>query len=740
MSMDTLDIVFASDQHYIKYTAVTLASLLTNLHDKSKPIRVFVLLEAELDEETVRRIEKLKEIRDFSFHQIQVDATQFENVKTTDGITIATYFRLVMHKLLPNDCHCVIYLDSDLIVMHSIDELLSYVDKDVLLWGVQDSISRVYNRRFGLLDNTCHVNAGVLLFNVDLMRSIDFDDKIKEFLDINRYRILLGDQQIIVEVFNNLISYLPLKWNVHGSMFQTGWIDACAGVSNSFNIDEAQSAISDPAIIHYTLSRKPWMSMEHPCSAIWYKYLELTAFKQDIVRPNAKLKGRKSMADLSKKSAHKKTFKQKKVTIRRLVNTLIPAYFKSVIELRKTRLEVERINKKVDHGSSKTAGKAQDSVVGSSADYKLINTMLAEKRSADFSAQHLLDTLDENVRILSNVKADDINGGYAENIKSIFKTAHVAFKPDKASDVVVLLSQRLKQEMFWTCLTHGYLRDKPVYFAEVAIFGGFAGFFDQQATLKEKKALGFLIDDMGYYFDSNQPSRFERELNSEHYFLEDHDLLRSHMLIKDISHFNITKYNKYVGSEEPGYDIEENCILVVDQKKGDASIAFSGASDATFEEMMLAAIEDNPGRKIYFKRHPDSIHKSFNSYRNRDIREIEVLPDDVQIDHVLNRCERIYTVSSQVGFEGLLKGKHVVCFGVPFYSGWGLTDDRVFVPRRNKKRKIEEVFHQICIKQSVYFNPYTGRIITLEELLKLILKMRAEARPDNSNELMMVNK
>lgn len=742
MNADTLDIVFASDQNYIKYTAVTLASLLSNMKDKSKVIRVFILLDKVLDEEAILKIEQLKKIRDFSLVQIQVDAFSFENIKTTDGITIATYYRLLMHKLLPSDCHTVIYLDSDLIIEHSIDELLSYADEDVLFWGAQDSISHVYNKRFGLPVEAHHVNAGVLLINVELMRSISFDEKIKAFLDVNQYRIVLGDQQIIVEVFNEYMRYLPVKWNVHGSMFKKGWADENVGVNNSFNRTEIRDAVQDPAIIHYTLARKPWMSMEHPKSALWYAYLDLTEFKQDIVRPGAKRKHRENEGSKPKGSARPVNRKQKKVTVGRFISTLVPAYFKSLKELRQTRLEVKKLKSRVDHVFPDSVKDNKYTVsnnqVGSMTDYKLINTAMAASRPADFSAEQLLNELGEHATILSNVKIDDIDGGYAENIKSIFKTASFAFKPGKYSDAVVFLSQRIHQDMFWECLNQGYLRDKPVYFAEVALFGGFAGFFDQQASLKEKKALGFLLDDMGYYFDSNQPSRFEYALNNPDYCLEDHDLLRSRMLIEDINQSDVTKYNKYVnnegGSHDKGsVDIEEDCILVVDQKKGDASITFAGASDATFSEMMIAAIKDNPGKKIYFKRHPDSVHKNFNSYRNRGVKEIEVLPDDVQIAHVLNKCRKVYTVSSQVGFEGLLKGKKVVCFGVPFYAGWGLTDDRAFIPRRNKKRKIEEIFHQICIKQSVYFNPYTGRIITLEELLSLILTMRAEAN-ENRNQ------
>lgn len=49
---------------------------------------------------------------------------------------------------------------------------------------------------------------------------------------------------------------------------------------------------------------------------------------------------------------------------------------------------------------------------------------------------------------------------------------------------------------------------------------------------------------------------------------------------------------------------------------------------------------------------------------------------------LLNRVEAVYTVSSQLGFEALLLGKPVYCFGMPFYAGWGLTFDSKQCERR----------------------------------------------------------
>lgn len=35
----------------------------------------------------------------------------------------------------------------------------------------------------------------------------------------------------------------------------------------------------------------------------------------------------------------------------------------------------------------------------------------------------------------------------------------------------------------------------------------------------------------------------------------------------------------------------------------------------------------------------------------------------------------VHTISSLTGFEALLRGREVVCYGVPFYAGFGLTVD-----------------------------------------------------------------
>jgi len=65
--------------------------------------------------------------------------------------------------------------------------------------------------------------------------------------------------------------------------------------------------------------------------------------------------------------------------------------------------------------------------------------------------------------------------------------------------------------------------------------------------------------------------------------------------------------------------------------------------------------------------------------------------------------------------EALLRGKEVVCLGAPFYSNWGLTDDRQIVDRRNRQRSLIELFTISYILFPIYIDVHTLNKSTPEE-------------------------
>ena len=77
-----------------------------------------------------------------------------------------------------------------------------------------------------------------------------------------------------------------------------------------------------------------------------------------------------------------------------------------------------------------------------------------------------------------------------------------------------------------------------------------------------------------------------------------------------------------------------------------------------------------------------------------------VLDADCRIADVLARVNAVYTVSSLTGFEALIRGLPVRCFGVPFYAGWGATPDeasaRTSADAERRRRTVRRRLSGLC--------------------------------------------
>ena len=239
--------------------------------------------------------------------------------------------------------------------------------------------------------------------------------------------------------------------------------------------------------------------------------------------------------------------------------------------------------------------------------------------------------------------------------------------------------------------------------------------------------MSLVIDDVGIYFDAASPSKLENLILS----VEDSNRnIRAKQLIQQIVEFGITKYNqKFQNIDSTKFTHHTKNILVVDQTYGDQSIYYSGASEDTFKEMLSRACADHPNARIWVKTHPDVIAnkaKSHFSKQDLDHLNIQLITENYNPIELLKYVDEVYVVSSQMGFEALLCGKKVHCFGVPWYAGWGLTDDiyaplRVLNGRRNQNRSLAHLFACAYLKYACYVNPITKQKCELEDIIQLLI-------------------
>ncbi|MFM2098829.1 MAG: hypothetical protein RLZZ366_368 [Pseudomonadota bacterium] len=252
------------------------------------------------------------------------------------------------------------------------------------------------------------------------------------------------------------------------------------------------------------------------------------------------------------------------------------------------------------------------------------------------------------------------------------------------------------------------------------------GFF-RSVGLGESGAmpLGLVVDDLGIYYDARQPSRLEHLLASSGW--ETTDLIaRAETAIDFVVRHGLSKTNADPPLAPTALvKTVRRRILIIDQTLGDASIEGALASPATFRSMIAAAKLDEPEAELIVRRHPATLAglKS-GCLASDDLEGVTLLDVPARIADVLAEVDAVYTVSSLTGFEALLRGIPVRCFGMPFYAGWGLTRDEIVSERRGKLRSVAELFAAACILYSHYIDPLTGLPCSLETALDRLLLFR----------------
>ena len=241
--------------------------------------------------------------------------------------------------------------------------------------------------------------------------------------------------------------------------------------------------------------------------------------------------------------------------------------------------------------------------------------------------------------------------------------------------------------------------------------------------------LSVVVDDLGVHYDATSPSRIEAMLEQGGW--ECPALLaRARAAMTALRAHRISKYNI---AGEPSAAARalldaEPFVLCLDQTAGDASIALGGASPDSFARMLAAARAENPGAQIVVKTHPDVIaghRRGLVDAAQADAVGAVLLGEALNPWALLERASRVYAVTSQMGLEALVAGLPLRCFGLPFYAGWGATEDEQSCPRRTRRRSAEEIVAAAYLLYARYADPVTGQPRTLEETIAAIVAARA---------------
>ncbi|MEM8655351.1 MAG: capsular polysaccharide biosynthesis protein [Pseudomonadota bacterium] len=222
--------------------------------------------------------------------------------------------------------------------------------------------------------------------------------------------------------------------------------------------------------------------------------------------------------------------------------------------------------------------------------------------------------------------------------------------------------------------------------------------------------LSLVADDLGIYYDPTRPSRLEHLIRARRALRPD-QAARAERLMRTLTEGGLSKYN--LPGAAPDLPAGRR-VLVVGQVEDDASIRLGAGDIRTNRALLEAARAARPEDVVIYKPHPD-VEAGLRDGAFEANALADVVADKVDIADLLGAVDEVWTMTSLAGFEALVRGVRVVTTGVPFYAGWGLTEDLGDVPpRRREDVPLAGLVHAALIDYPRYFDPVTGTACPVE--------------------------
>jgi len=236
-------------------------------------------------------------------------------------------------------------------------------------------------------------------------------------------------------------------------------------------------------------------------------------------------------------------------------------------------------------------------------------------------------------------------------------------------------------------------------------------------------------DSVGIYYDATSPSALEKILNSYDFNAHDTLMEQAYVAISLIKEHHISKYNNAPKvHDELLSQLQQSHknFLIIAQTGNDASLEYGLAAHVNTLQMIEDAYSEDPKASIYLKIHPDVISGKKQSDLNFENipSYCTIISENVNPIELLSYMDKVFTKTSGMGMEALIVGKEVVCYGIPFYAGWGLTQDKQQCQRRRRQLQMEELFAGAYIVYSHYYNPYKQCESDILDTIQTIINLK----------------
>jgi lipopolysaccharide biosynthesis glycosyltransferase len=260
MQNDYISVAYCFDRNYVDPTTVSTYSVFKSSNTRVKFYWIcsgYAVLHAEFYRKPLSNL-------GIDITIIEVDEDLFSSWKEdliVPHIPKAAYKRILIPHLVNE--RRVIYLDSDTIVMSDLSELYDTDLGPTSMGGTYNFFEQSESHiRPPILDHDIpYINSGVLVMDLDKLRSDDFIRKAEEIHRVHYDKIMASDQCVINKYLENNKTLIDRKWNymVKGSKFTE---------------DEFEQLLlnKDIRVLHFTDCSKPWevIARNRSMSRYWW--------------------------------------------------------------------------------------------------------------------------------------------------------------------------------------------------------------------------------------------------------------------------------------------------------------------------------------------------------------------------------------------------------------------------------------------------------------------------------------
>lgn len=276
-----IPICFATDDNYVPFLSVAIASLLDNSSAENY-YRIFVLI-TQLKAENINKIKKLeKPNSSIKFISLAKELDKIQGMfHLRDYYSKETYYRIFIPNLFPQ-YKKVLYLDCDITVLGDVSELYNTHIHGFYVGAAQEEVMQTYDvfgnyvEKADGINRKNYFNAGILLINCRRWRNKFIAEKFVDLLNRYKFRVV-QDEDYLNVLCKDHVRSISLGWN-----------------KTSYKNDAFDD--KDLRLIHWKINWRPWKYKNVLYEEYFWKYAKMTDFYDQLIQ----MRDSRTQADFEK--------------------------------------------------------------------------------------------------------------------------------------------------------------------------------------------------------------------------------------------------------------------------------------------------------------------------------------------------------------------------------------------------------------------------------------------------------